>query len=104
MRQSRSVLFEDEATVHGTQKPVECMRRPIVNNSVKGNFVYEPFAGSGSTLIAAESIGRVCLAREIDPRYCDVVIERWQRHAGMPVMIAGNGRSFDELRTERMAA
>jgi DNA modification methylase len=49
---------EDEATIHGTQKPVECMRRPILNNSAKGDAVYEPFAGSGSTLIAAETTGR----------------------------------------------
>ncbi len=52
----------DEATEHGTQKPVECMRRPIVNNSAKGDRVYEPFAGSGSTLIAAE-FGRSRLPR-----------------------------------------
>ena len=73
---------EDEATVHGTQKPVECMRRPIVNNSARGDTVYEPFAGSGTTIIAAESVGRRCLAMEIDPRYCDVIVERWQRFTG----------------------
>ncbi|MBX6324352.1 MAG: site-specific DNA-methyltransferase, partial [Rhodospirillaceae bacterium] len=73
---------EDAATVHGTQKPVECMRRPILNNSTRGDLVYEPFAGSGSTLIAAESTGRVCLALEIDPRYCDVIVERWQQVTG----------------------
>src|SRR5579885_98394 len=85
----------DEATEHGTQKPVECMRRPIVNNSAKGDRVYEPFAGSGSTLIAADSVGRVCLALEIDPRYCDVIIERWQRHAAGAAALAGDGRTFD---------
>jgi DNA modification methylase len=74
----KAVGDEDEATVHGTQKPVECMRRPIANNSAKGDLVYEPFAGSGSTLIAAASVGRVCFAMEIDPLYCDVIVERWQ--------------------------
>ncbi len=93
----------DEATEHGTQKPVECMRRPIVNNSAKGDLVYEPFVGSGSTLIAAESVGRVCLALEIDPRYCDVVIERWQRHGGGKAILAGDERSFEDLSVERLS-
>jgi hypothetical protein len=93
----------DEATEHGTQKPVECMRRPIVNNSAKGELVYEPFAGSGSTLIAADSVGRVCLGIEIDPRYCDVIIERWQRHARGTATLA-DGRTFDALRDERQSA
>ncbi len=95
---------EDEATVHGTQKPVECMRRPIVNNSVRGDLVYEPFAGSGSTLIAAESVGRVCLAIEIDPRYCDVAIERWQAFTGKSTLLDGSDRTFSELKRERRAA
>lgn len=94
----------DEATEHGTQKPVECMRRPIVNNSKRGDLVYEPFAGSGTTLIAAESTGRVCLALEIDPRYCDVIVERWRRFTGKSAILDGIGRSFDELKGERAAA
>jgi len=92
---------EDEATVHGTQKPVECMRRPIVNNSAKGDAVYEPFAGSGSTVIAAETTDRHCLAMEIDPAYVDVVIERWQRFTGQEAVLDGDGRSFAELASER---
>ncbi len=94
----------DEATEHGTQKPVECMRRPLVNNSAKGDLVYEPFAGSGSTLIAAESVGRVCFAIEIDPRYCDVIIERWQRHTGKAASLASDGRGFDVVQGERLSA
>ncbi|MBS3652615.1 site-specific DNA-methyltransferase [Pseudaminobacter sp. 19-2017] len=73
---------EDDATVHGTQKPVECMRRPILNNSTTGAAVYEPFSGSGTTIIAAETTGRACFAMELDPRYCDVAVERWQRFTG----------------------
>jgi DNA modification methylase len=91
----------DDATAHGTQKPVECMRRPIVNNSKKGELVYEPFAGSGSTLIAAESVGRICLGIEIHPRYCDVTVERWQRHTGGMATLGKDGRSFDALKDER---
>jgi DNA modification methylase len=95
---------EDEATAHGTQKPVECMRRPIVNNSKRGELIYEPFAGSGSTVIAAESMGRACLAMEIDPRYCDVIVERWQRFAGGKAVRDSDDRSFDELQSVRAAA
>ena len=58
---------QDAETVHGTQKPVECMRRPILNNSSPGQAVYEPFMGSGTTLIAAETTGRVCLGDRAQP-------------------------------------
>jgi len=92
---------EDTATVHGTQKPVECMRRPMINNSERGDAVYEPFAGSGTTLIAAESIERRCFAIEIDPRYCDVIIERWQSFTGAKAKLETDGRSFEDVRTER---
>jgi DNA modification methylase len=88
---------EDEATVHGTQKPVECMRKPILNNSARGDAVYEPFCGSGSTLIAAEKTGRVCLGIEIDPRYCDVIVGRWQKLTGGKAVLESDGRAFDEL-------
>ena len=88
---------EDVATVHGTQKPVECMRRPILNNSAKGELIYEPFAGSGSTVVAAETTGRVCLAMEIDQRYCDVAVERWQRFTGGWAVLAGDGRQFSDI-------
>ena len=73
---------QDADTVHGTQKPVECMRRPILNNSSPGQAVYEPFMGSGTTLIAAETTGRVCLGIELNPAYVDVAVERWQRFTG----------------------
>jgi DNA modification methylase len=85
---------DDAETVHGTQKPLDCMRRPIVNNSAPGEAVYDPFLGSGTTLIAAELTGRVCVAMEIDPRYCDVTIERWQRLTGATAVLAGEERVF----------
>jgi DNA modification methylase len=66
-------------TDHGTQKPVECMARPIRNH--EGD-VYEPFAGSGTTVIAAEQLHRRCVAMEIDPAWCDVVVMRWERLTG----------------------
>lgn len=70
---------DEEKVGHGTQKPVECMRRPILNNSQRGDIVYDPFLGSGSTLIAAESEGSVCYGMELDPRYCDMIVARWEK-------------------------
>ncbi len=67
---------------HPAQKPVECMRRPIVNNSKRGDAVYDPFVGSGTTIIAAEMEGRVCYAIDIDPGYVDVAVERWENFTG----------------------
>jgi DNA modification methylase len=99
------VGVEDDAeTVHGTRKPLECKRRPIVNNSALGEAVYDPFLGSGTTLIAAEFTGRVCVAMEIDPRYCDVAIERWQRLTGSAAILDGDGRRFADLKDQRVAA
>jgi DNA modification methylase len=95
---------EDAATIHGTQKPVECMRRPILNNSAKGDAVYEPFAGSGSTIIAAESTSRSCSAMEIDPRYCDVIVERWQTFTGGKAALETTGEYFDDFVAQRDAA
>ena len=93
---------DDAVTVHGTQKPVECMLRPLLNNSARGDAVYEPFAGSGSTLIAAEKSGRRCFGMEIEPRYCDVIVERWQTFSGQQALLDGDGRTFDELAAERL--
>jgi DNA modification methylase len=83
---SQTTLWEishsKSETGHSTQKPVECMRRPIENNSSVGQAVYEPFSGSGTTLIAAEMTGRICHALEIDPGYCDVAVTRWENFTG----------------------
>jgi len=95
---------QDAETVHGTQKPVECMRRPILNNSSPGQAIYEPFMGSGTTLIAAETTGRVCLGIELNPTYVDVAVERWQQFTGQAAVLDGDGRSFDDVKTGREAA
>lgn len=65
-------------TGHSTQKPVECMRRPILNNSSPGQVVYDPFLGSGTTIIAAETEGRHCYGLELEPAYCDIILKRWE--------------------------
>jgi DNA modification methylase len=86
-------------TNHGAQKPVECMRRPIENSSAPGDAVYDPFVGSGTTIIAAETTGRRCLAVEINPLYCDIVIRRWQDFTGQTAVL--DGKSFDQVTAER---
>ncbi len=73
---------QDANTNHAAQKPVQCMQRPIENHSCPGQAVYEPFAGSGTTLIAAEITGRACLAMELDPAYVDVAVKRWEDFTG----------------------
>ena len=65
---------------HPTQKPIEAMARPIRNH--RGD-VYDPFLGSGTTLIAAELLGRVCHAMELEPSYVQVAIERWQANSAL---------------------
>jgi DNA modification methylase len=69
---------DEEKYDHPTQKPIDLMRRPILNHTKRGEIVYEPFLGSGATLAAAELTERVCYGVELDPKYCDVVIQRWQ--------------------------
>lgn len=88
---------ENEPTGHATQKPVELMRRPILNHTRAGASCYDPFLGSGSTLIAAESTDRVCFGMEIDPRYVDVAIERWRKITGNEAVLDGDGRAFEQI-------
>jgi DNA modification methylase len=73
------------------------MRRPIINNTSPGDAVYEPFLGSGTTLIAAESVGRICFAVELSPAYVDVGIRRWQAFTGKKAIRQSNGQEFDEV-------
>ena len=92
---------EDSGHGHGTQKPVECMKRPLLNNSNAGQAVYEPFSGSGTTIIAAEITGRACHAIEIDPVYVDVAVRRWQTYTGTTAHLEAGGRAFAEIAVER---
>jgi DNA modification methylase len=87
---------QDTETIHGTQKPVECMRRPLLNNSKPGDAIYDPFLGSGTTLIAAQTTSRVCLALELDPAYVDVAVRRWQAFTGQKATRVIDGRAFDD--------
>jgi DNA modification methylase len=88
-------------TGHSTQKPIECMKRPIENNSAPGDAVYEPFSGSGTTIIAAEMTGRRCYAVELNPAYVDVAVRRWQDFTGREATLEGDGRTFAQLAENR---
>lgn len=89
-------------TGHSTQKPIECMRRPIENNSKPGDFVFDPFIGSGTTMVAAELTARKCIGVEIDPGYVDVAVKRWQKISGREAVLETIGATFDEIAAERM--
>ena len=78
------------------------MLRPILNNSARGQAVYEPFSGTGTTIIAAVMTGRRCFGMEIEPRYCDVIVTRWQIFTGKRATLGGNGRTFDAIAAERL--
>lgn len=67
---------------HPTMKPVSLALEAIMNSSIEGNIVLDPFLGSGTTLIAAEKAGRVCYGMELDPKYADVIIKRWEEYSG----------------------
>lgn len=89
-------------TGHSTQKPVECMKRPIENNSSPGQAIYEPFSGSGTTIIACEQTGRACHAIELNPAYVDMAILRWQNFTGHHATLEATGETYDELRSSRL--
>jgi DNA modification methylase len=88
-------------TGHSTQKPVECMKRPIENNSSPGQAVYEPFSGSGTTIIAGEMTGRHIYAIELNPAYVDVAVTRWQNFTGATATLEETGETFVEVMARR---
>jgi DNA modification methylase len=75
-------IAKDSKYKHPTQKPVELSFRAIKNSSKEKNIVLDLFLGSGSTLIAAEKTNRKCYGMELDPKYCDVIIQRWEEFTG----------------------
>jgi len=91
----------DEKQDHPTQKPVELMRRPLLNHTKRGESVYDPFLGSGTTLAAAEITERVCFGIELEPRYVDCAVTRWQGLTGGKATLEGDGRTFDQIAEER---
>lgn len=89
---------------HPTQKPLELMRRPILNHTKRNEIVYDPFLGSGTTLMAAELTERVCFGVELDPKYCDVIVRRWEEFTGHQAKLEPDGRTFEQVKAERLQA
>jgi DNA modification methylase len=92
---------DEEKYDHPTQKPVDLMRRPILNHVKRGELVYEPFLGSGTTLAAAELTERVCCGMELDPKYVDVIVQRWEQLSGEKAKLDSDGRTFEAIGEER---
>ena len=87
--------------LHPTMKPVELIERAVENSSRRGEVVLDPFAGSGSTAIACERLGRRARMVEIDPRFVDVIVKRWQAYSGQQACLVGDGRTFAEVALAR---
>ncbi len=90
--------------VHPTAKPVELVERALVNSSKSGDTVVDLFGGSGSTLIGCERRRREARLMEIDPKYASCIVRRWQDYTGKKALRESDGRSFDEVRQERVPA
>lgn len=99
-RKQTTVLQFDKpakSTEHPTMKPVALFEYQMLNNTNAGDLVLDSFGGSGTTLIAAEKNGRDARLMELDPRYCDVIVRRWQEFTGLKAVHAGDGVEFDEI-------
>lgn len=105
-RKQVSVWRFDKEKVEGhtTPKPVALIERAIENSSKGGDMVTDLFGGSGSTLIACEKTTRDCRMMELDPKYCDVIIKRWQDFTGQEATLEGSGETFNALAAKRIAA
>lgn len=95
---------EQRNDFHPTQKPVELPERAIGNSSKRGQIVLDLFGGSGSTLIACEKTSRVARLMELDPRYCDVIVKRWQDFTGKRATLEATGATFDQITADRLQA
>ena len=104
-RDQGDVWFVDKPRVndlHPTMKPVELIERAIRNSSKSRDIVLDLFGGSGTTLIAAERTGRSARLLELDPKYADVIVERWQNLTGQAAVLDGEDRTYNDLREARV--
>src|SRR5882724_9974035 len=105
---SQSTLWQERKPaanrLHPTMKPVELIERALLNSSKAGDIVVDLFGGSGSTLIACERRGRKSRLMEIDPKYADCIIRRWQEYTGRQAVLEGDGRAFEQIAEERSRA
>jgi DNA modification methylase len=86
---------------HPCQKPIDLMRRPILNHLRRGETVYDAFLGSGTTLMAAELTERVCYGMELDPKYVDVIVQRWEGFTGKKAVLDGTDLTFEQIAEQR---
>jgi DNA modification methylase len=105
---SQSTLWQEKKPaanrLHPTMKPVELIERALVNSSKRGDIVADLFGGSGSTLIACEKLGRAARLMEIDPKYVDVIVQRYRDFTGKQATLHGDGRCFDDIAVARTGA
>ncbi len=105
---SQATLWEENKPaanrLHPTMKPVELIERALVNSSKAGDIVVDLFGGSGSTLIGCERKGRKARLMEVDAKYVDCAIRRWQDYTGKAAVLEEDGRSFEEIRSDRREA
>ena len=102
---TQSTLWQEKKPaanrIHPTAKPVELVERALVNSSKAGDIVADLFGGSGSTLIACERRGRNARLMEIDAKYVDCIVRRWQEHTGKVATLAADGRTFTDVAVQR---
>ncbi len=105
---SQSTLWEEKKPaanrIHPTAKPIELVERALLNSSKAGDIVVDLFGGSGSTLIGCERLARVARLMEIDPRYVDCIVQRWQEFTGKSATLAGTGATFEHVQFGRAVA
>jgi DNA modification methylase len=82
-------------------KPVELFEYQMLNNTKGSDLVLDSFSGSGTTAIACEKHGRCARLMELDPKYCDVIIKRWQDFTGQKATLEATGQAFNEIKSER---
>jgi DNA modification methylase len=87
--------------MHPTVKPVAMIADAIRDVTRRAEIVLDPFAGSGTTVIAAEKTGRHARVIEYDPGYCDVIVRRWQKYTGKTATLDGSNRTFEDIEAER---
>jgi DNA modification methylase len=92
---------KEEKFDHPTQTLLELIRRPILNHTKRSDLIYDPFLGSGTSMMAAETTGRICYGIELDPKFVDVIVQRWQQYTGKSATLEGDGRRFAEIAPER---
>lgn len=84
--------------LHPTMKPVALVCNALLNSSQEGNICLDLFLGSGTTLVACEQLGRICYGMEISPKYCDVIVERWQKLTGKEATLEGSDKTYNQLK------